>query len=183
MDPAIAPPPAPAAAAPSPAPGHHAPGPPGGLTDELAHRHAPGGGAPVTRRRRLGRAGGLAAAVAVTAYVGLVDPARGGAYPLCPSRTLLGIDCPACGGLRGTHDLLRGDVVGALDHNLLLPVLLVVYAVAIGLWLRPLVGRAVRPVRVPRWLLVAGVVVAVGFTVLRNIPVSGLEFLGSGTEW
>jgi hypothetical protein len=117
----------------------------------------------------------------VTAYVGLVDPSGGGAYPLCPSRVVFGIDCPACGGLRGTHDLLNGDIVSALDHNLLLPVLLAVFGVAFALWLRPLVGRPARAVRLPRWVTVAGIAVAVGFAVLRNLPVSGLEFLASGT--
>ena len=117
MDPAIAPP--------RPAESGHGPQAPGPVT------------AAVTRRQRVGRAAGLAAAAGVTAYVGLVDPSSGGAYPLCPSRVLLGVDCPACGGLRGTHDLLNGDVVGALDHNLLLPALLAVYAVAFGLWLLP----------------------------------------------
>lgn len=178
MDPAIAPVPPAGAPAPPSAQGHRSTGVPG--EDDAP---APAPVAPVSGRQRLGRAAGLAAAAGVTAYVGMVDPSSGGAYPLCPSRALLGIDCPACGGLRGTHDLLGGDIVGALDHNLLLPVLLVVYAVAIGLWLRPLLGRAIRPVRVPRWLLTTGIVVAVGFTVLRNVPVAGLEFLGSGTEW
>lgn len=178
MDPAIAPPPP--VGVPAAPPAHdHAAGPSG---DGNAPSPA-AAAASVPRRQRLGRGAGLAAVAGVTAYVGLVDPSSGGAYPLCPSRSLFGIDCPACGGLRGTHDLLRGDIVGALDHNLLLPVLLVVYAVAIGLWLRPLIGRAIRPVRTPRWLLTTGIVVAVAFTVLRNIPVAGLEFLGSGTEW
>jgi hypothetical protein len=176
MDPAIAP----RLPADALAPG--ASGEPGG---HGAHAPAPvdnSADAPVTRRQRLTRAGGLAAAVGVTAYVGLVDPSGGGAYPLCPSRVLLGVDCPACGGLRGTHDLLNGDIVGAFDHNLLLPVWLVVYAVAFVLWLRPLVGRAMTPVRVPRRLVTAGIVVAVGFTVLRNLPFDSLEFLASGTS-
>jgi hypothetical protein len=141
------------------------------------HTHAPGD----SRGQRRARLAGLAAAVGVTAYVGLVDPSEGGAYPFCPSRVLLGIDCPACGGLRGTHDLLNGDVVGALDHNLMLPVLLAVFGVGLALWLRPLVGRPARPVRLPRWALVVGITVAVAFTVLRNLPVAGLEFLASGT--
>jgi uncharacterized protein DUF2752 len=135
---------------------------------------------PLTARQRWGRLAGAAAAVGVTAYVGLVDPAGGGAFPACPTRTLFGIDCPACGGLRGTHDLLRGDVVGALDHNLLLPVLLAGYAVALGLWLLPLVGRRPPRVHLPRWALVAAVAVAGAFTLLRNLPVAGLEFLASG---
>ncbi len=178
MDPAIAPE-SPAGAT-APDPGHDRSAV-GAARDDHGHPDAPATG--LAHRLRLGRAGALVALAGVTAYVGLVDPSSGGAYPLCPSRALFGIDCPACGGLRGTHDLLRGDIVGALDHNLLLPILLVVYAFAIGLWLRPLVGRAMRPVRVPRWLVVAGTVVAVGFTILRNVPIDSLEFLASSTEW
>lgn len=121
----------------------------------------------------------LGALVAATATVGLVDPDRSGPYPPCPSRTLLGLDCPGCGGLRGTHDLLTGNVVEALDHNLLLPVVLAFMAVALGLWLLPLVGRPARVLHPPRWaLVVAGVAVA-AFTVLRNLPVPGLEVLAS----
>lgn len=181
MDPAIAPPSPTAPAAPHPVQDDPSVGV-GPVLRGGEHRHAPVGTG-ITPRQRFGRVGSLVAAAGITAYVGTVDPSSGGAYPLCPSRSLFGIDCPACGGLRGTHDLLRGDIVGALDHNLLLPVLLVVYAVVIGLWLRPLVGRAVRPVHVPRWLLATGAVVAIGFTVLRNLPVGSLEFLASSAEW
>jgi Protein of unknown function (DUF2752) len=131
-------------------------------------------------QRPWARVGGLAALAGMTAYVGLVDPARGGAYPLCPSRFLLGLDCPACGGLRGTHDLLHGDVVSALDHNLLLPLWLGVFAVMLAVWAAPLVGRAVPAVRPPRWLVATGIAVAAVFAVLRNLPVDGLEFLASG---
>src|SRR5690606_41749846 len=46
--------------------------------------------------RPWGRLVGLGAVAALTAYVGLVDPAEGGLYPVCPTRTLLGLDCPAC---------------------------------------------------------------------------------------
>jgi hypothetical protein len=121
----------------------------------------------------------VAALAAAAAIVALVDPQTGGPYPPCPSRTLLGLDCPGCGGLRGTHDLLHGNVVQALDHNLLLPAVLVVMAVALGLWLLPLVGRPARTLRPPRWAVLAAGAGVVAFTVLRNVPVSGLEFLAS----
>lgn len=143
-----------------------------------AHHHVDAPGAPGDRR--VSRLAGLAAAVGITAYVGLVDPSTGGAYPLCPSRLVFGLDCPACGGLRGTHDLLNGDIVGALDHNLLLPLLLVAHAAVLLLWMRPLVGLPARPVRLPRGTVAAGLAVAGIFTVLRNLPVAGLEFLASG---
>jgi hypothetical protein len=144
---------------------------------------APGDTAPPGSDARRGRIAALAGAVGALAYVGLVDPGAGaGLFPPCPSRMLLGIDCPACGGLRGTHDLLHGDVVGALDHNLLLPFLLAVYAYAAVVAFAPLVGRVVRPLHPPRWALLAGGAVLAAFTVLRNLPVAGLEFLGSGTS-
>jgi len=134
--------------------------------------------AAVAARDRTGRVVGLAAAAALTAYVGLVDPAGGGAYPVCPSRALLGIDCPACGGLRGTHDLLHGQVAQALDHNLLLPAYLAVAAALAWRLAAPLVGCAAPALRVPRWAAAAAIVVVVTFTVARNLPAFG--WLGSG---
>jgi hypothetical protein len=122
----------------------------------------------------------LAAVAGATAYVGLVDPSRGGVYPLCPSRLLFGIDCPACGGLRGTHDLLRGHVGRALDHNALLPGFLAVLGVVLALWLLPLVGRDARALRVPRWAAIGAVTLVAAFTIARNLPVASLEYLASG---
>jgi Protein of unknown function (DUF2752) len=122
----------------------------------------------------------LAAVAGATAYVGLVDPSGRGAYPPCPSRVLFGVDCPACGGLRGAHDLLRGHVGQALDHNLLLPGFLAVLGVALALWLLPLVGRTPRALRLPRRATVGAVALVGAFTVARNLPLAPLEFLGSG---
>jgi hypothetical protein len=142
----------------------------------LAEAH---GGRPSPARQIKLRALVLAGMVGATTSVALVDPAAGGVYPACPSRTLLGFDCPGCGGLRGTHDLVHGNVVEALDHNLLLPVTLAVIAVALGMWLLPLVGRPARPLHPPQWTVVAAGVAVAAFTVLRNLPVPGLEWLGS----
>ncbi|MDZ7732117.1 MAG: DUF2752 domain-containing protein [Acidimicrobiia bacterium] len=63
---------------------------------------------------------GIAACVALN----LRDPNESGSWGYCPSRALLGIDCPGCGLLRGTHALTTGDLTTALDHNvLILPIL------------------------------------------------------------
>lgn len=133
-----------------------------------------------SRRDRATRALTLAALAAATGLVALVDPEGGGPYPPCPSRTLFGLDCPGCGGLRGTHDLLHGHVLSALDHNLLLPAVLAVLATMLGLWLLPLVGRPARTLRPPRWATTAAMASVAAFTVLRNLPVPGLEWLASG---
>lgn len=138
--------------------------------------------APVVHAAGPGRSG--AASLALTAVAGcavlaVADPDDGGLYPRCPTQVLLDADCPACGTLRGLHALTRGRVGEALDHNLLL---LVAGPVAALVWLA-VVGQAVgRPVRVPslpRWAGPALIVVAVVFTVVRNLGPGGLAWLDS----
>lgn len=119
----------------------------------------------------------LVGAAAVTGYVYLVNPNTSVAYPQCPSRLLLGLDCPACGGLRGTHALLHGHLAEALDNNLLLPFLLAAITVGLGSYLLPLIGRSEVQPRLPRWLFVTIAVVVVAFTVARNLP--GFAYLAS----
>ncbi|MFP5256295.1 MAG: DUF2752 domain-containing protein [Acidimicrobiia bacterium] len=138
--------------------------------------------APVVRAARPDRtrAASLAAgAVAACAVLAVADPADGGLYPRCPTQVLLGADCPACGTLRGLHSLSRGRLAEALDHNLLL---LVAVPVGALVWLA-LVGQALgRPVRVPAppgWAVPALVIVAVAFTVARNVGLGGLAWLDS----
>ena len=73
----------------------------------------------------------MAPALIALTYVAVVDPHRRGApMPRCPTKMITGLDCPACGGLRLTHDLLHGSLTRAVHDNLFLllcsPVLTVV---------------------------------------------------------
>jgi hypothetical protein len=135
--------------------------------------------APTAVTGRVKRFAGAAGLAAATGYVFLLDPDKGGVYPLCPSRVLFGIDCPLCGGLRGTNALLHGRIGEALNHNLLLPLYLGVAAVAMTLWMLPVIGLPERRLHPPRWLLATAISVVVAFTVVRNLPIPGLEFLAS----
>lgn len=145
---------------------------------------APGPGAPFAPPSRAGSGNGarwatLAALGGVVGYLALKDPQSAGVYPPCPSRTILGLDCPACGGLRGTHALLHGQVGEALDHNLLLPLLLGGLGVVLAMWLLPLVGRPERRVHLPTWAWVGITGLLVAFAVIRNLPFDSLEYLAS----
>jgi len=71
--------------------------------------------------------------VGALGYLAAVDPNEPGHYPLCPTKALLGIDCPGCGCLRGLHALTQGDLGVAADHNLLL---LLAVPFALVLWVR-----------------------------------------------
>ncbi|EUA41236.1 hypothetical protein I549_3084 [Mycobacterium avium subsp. avium 2285 (R)] len=54
-------------------------------------------------------------------YIGLADPHDPASiYPPCPFKWLTGWNCPFCGGLRMTHDLLHGDLWAAVHDNVFL---------------------------------------------------------------
>lgn len=117
---------------------------------------------PATRYALAGSA--LAGAAALT-YIGLVDPHRPGAlFPPCPFKLLTGWDCPACGGLRMTHDLLHGDLAAAAMDN----VFVLVGLPVLVLWLLWR-ARTGRPVWAPVVFWTVGVS-AVMWTVVRNLP-------------
>jgi hypothetical protein len=130
---------------------------------------------PIIARRRLGALllpgllGLLLAAVLLVLHQ--FDPAHNGFYPGCTFHQLTGLNCPGCGGLRATHQLLHGHVLTAFHHNALV-VLGVPMAVGWGglwLWRR---ARRIPPrlhgfSTVWLWVLFGGMVL---FTVLRNLP-------------
>jgi hypothetical protein len=108
-----------------------------------------------------------------------VNPAAAGVFPDCPSRMLFGVDCPACGGMRATFALLRGDIASAAEHNALL---LGFYPMVVTLWLswivRSLGQRDFLEVLRPysRSITITAFSIVVGFTILRNLT----PYLGSG---
>lgn len=104
-------------------------------------------------------------AVGALAYVGLADPHRPGSlFPPCPFKLLTGLNCPACGGLRMTHDLLHGDLAGAVVDN----VFLLIGLPALALWVLWRIRQGQRAFTLPAIVVVS--VVAIAWTVLRNLP-------------
>lgn len=116
-----------------------------------------------------------AGVAAGTVLLALVDPHQGG-YPLCPLLALTGWACPACGGLRATHDLATGDLAGAWAMNPLWVLVVPFLVVAWALWVRR-AWRGTTARAVPPWVGVVGLVVLVGFGIARNVPVMA-PFLG-----
>lgn len=112
-------------------------------------------------------AAGLAAAATLYA----VDPNEPGHYPTCPFLATTGWFCPGCGALRGIHDLLHGDVAGALARNpmtvLAVPYLLLAWVA----WALRATGRDVpRSTSLPPWTLWLLLAAVLAFGVLRNLP-------------
>ncbi|CAM2831490.1 DUF2752 domain-containing protein [Mycobacterium intermedium] len=98
-------------------------------------------------------------------YVGLADPHNASSvYPKCPFKFLTGWDCPGCGGLRMVHDLLHGDLVGAVNDNAFL---LIGIPLAV-LWFLVRRHRGPASLWLPATIFV--VVASVAWTVVRNLP-------------
>lgn len=107
---------------------------------------------------------GVLGAGALT-YVGLADPHRPGSpFPPCPFRLLTGWYCPACGGLRMTHDVLHGDLSAAVVDNVFVLVGIPLLAGWV-LWRRRH-GQIAITTRVLAVIAVAAVL----WTVVRNLP-------------
>ena len=45
------------------------------------------------------------------------NPSTSGFYPPCPTKYLLGVECPGCGSLRASHALLHGRIAEAWHLN------------------------------------------------------------------
>jgi hypothetical protein len=121
---------------------------------------------PTTSRGRLyGTLGTGVVLAGGLAYIGLNDPHRPGSlFPPCPFKAMTGWNCPACGGLRMTHDLLHGDLAAAVVDNVFLLVGLPLLAAWLVMrWRR---SQSLMPVSAIVVILVA----TVTWTVARNMP-------------
>ncbi|WP_086839680.1 DUF2752 domain-containing protein [Amycolatopsis kentuckyensis] len=121
----------------------------------------------------------LSAPMAVVAGVGVAcvvvwigDPTTpGGFLPVCPTKALLGIDCPGCGGMRMAYSLLHGDIPAALHYNAVTFVLMLLFGWSMVAWTRGrLRGRAMDSWLHWRWTPLAFSVVFVVWFVIRNLP-------------
>jgi hypothetical protein len=125
----------------------------------------------ITAQRLLGQRSPWLVATGIGAGVGAdvaFDPQHRH-VPMCPFKAATGWDCPLCGGLRATDQLAHGHLGPAFHDNALLVLALPLIAWA---WTYALIqfraGRARG--QLPRWAATAGVVLFVGFAVLRNLP-------------
>ena len=110
--------------------------------------------------------GALGAACTYTAFM---DPNESSAFPQCPLRLVTGVDCAMCGGLRATHALLGGDVVRAARQNLLVVLLAPLALWALVQWVAAQWGWRVPGPPVRQWMAPALLVVALVFSVVRNL--------------
>ena len=121
------------------------------------------------RRRILANAAFACGILACWAPIAF-PPTRFSFYPPCPIHEYFGILCPGCGGTHALASLLRGHFIDALRHNALF-VLLLPFALclAINTYLRAASAGDFRWPRVPVPAVIATLIIAACFTIVRNV--------------
>jgi hypothetical protein len=106
--------------------------------------------------------------------VWLGDPTTpDGPLPVCPTKALLGIDCPGCGSLRMLYSLLHGDVFAAARYNFVGLIAVCFLLWAFGAWTYGrLVGRRITSWQHHRWSAAVALVVVSVWFVIRNVPIA-----------
>lgn len=90
----------------------------------------------------------------------------------CPIRSMLGVQCPGCGSTRCVQAIVRGDVFGALHHNALTTVTILLTCAFAGVGAvapSALMAGYQRAFPLARRTVLAAVFVVVVFTLVRNI--------------
>jgi hypothetical protein len=112
----------------------------------------------------------VVAALGSGAVLFFFDPAKHGFYPICLFHVLTGWNCPGCGATRAAYQLLHGHLFRALhDNALFILTLAALAAQGAGLAIKKIRNQPVALV-VPPKVLWAFLVIAIIFTVARNLP-------------
>lgn len=113
-----------------------------------------------------------ASSTLVCAAIWAGDPTTpNGPLPVCPTKALLGIDCPGCGSMRMLYSLMHGDLSAAARFNALGLAALVLLVWAYVAWTYGrLAGRRIRSWQHHRWSAVLTLSLVLVWFVLRNLP-------------
>ena len=129
---------------------------------------------PTRHRNWLWIAAGIGAVLVMAWVLWRFNPNQNAFYPRCLLHATTGIQCPGCGGLRATHQLLHGNLANAFALNAL-AICLLPFAAFFGLefFLKQVRGRSLLPKnltsQVPFGVLMG---VVTGFTIARNLPLA-----------
>ncbi len=104
-------------------------------------------------------------------YTAVRDPYQAGFFPECVFLAASGHYCPGCGGLRATHELLHGNLVGALDMNpVVVLVIIPLIVVSLAWWGLRSAGVRLPSVTISTPMAWALPLFLFAFWIARNIP-------------
>lgn len=100
-------------------------------------------------------------------------------YPKCPFYYLTGYYCPGCGSSRAIHQLLHGNILGALDLNPLMVLLLpfVTYLVISSFNIVIFGIRVFPQIVYSRGFYITLLSVIIVYSIVRNLPIYPFNIL------
>jgi hypothetical protein len=140
-------------------------------TEAAPDGHVPEAPKATSRANRIVLSIAVAVGIVIAVVLFVCDPTRVPIYPVCTFHRLTGLDCPGCGTLRAAHQLLHGNLWGALHLNALFVLSLPLLAwVGLRFARRSMTGGPATPAVRSKWIwwYVAAWIV---FGVLRDLPV------------
>lgn len=111
-----------------------------------------------------------AAALGVCVAVNVRDPNGAGTFGMCPFLFATGLQCPGCGTLRAVRALTRGDILTAIDLNVLSTVMIPLLIAAWVSWLLVSLGKRDETFQLPVWAGTTLAILVPVFLVARNTP-------------
>lgn len=110
-------------------------------------------------------------------FIIFINPAAGFFRPRCLFREITGYYCAGCGMSTGFHALLRWDIQGAMERNMLIVTL--IPAALIYVFIRKYILSQDNKKRSGYDLFVIAlfIIAVLGFTVCRNIPLPVFDIL------
>ena len=106
----------------------------------------------------------------IAVVVFFFNPATRAIYPVCQFHKLTGLNCPGCGMTRALYALLHGNFLTALHDNVLFIVGIFFLAARGGWWLMARRRGRMNGEFFPLKFLWPLLILALAFTVLRNLP-------------
>jgi hypothetical protein len=104
-------------------------------------------------------------------YIRHFNPSTQGIFPRCPFNLLTGLHCPGCGITRAFHQLFNGNIIGALDYNIMILFWVPFLSyLGVSLLLIGIRGRGLPRFIPPNFLITFFVVFLMVFWVVRNLP-------------
>ncbi len=122
------------------------------------------------RRAHLELAAVVSGVIALAILLRRFPPEQYGVYPRCPIFEWTGLLCPGCGATRALASLAHGNLAEALHWNALVVMLLPVFvAWGVVVYRRALSGEGTTWPKLPNYGVMALLVVAAVFVIVRNI--------------
>lgn len=120
---------------------------------------------------RVCAAGGLFVMAAGALVIKYFNPVTAGFFPLCPFHVITGLNCPGCGMTRGFNALFRGDILGALHFNALIPFFAILFSYfALSLLLVAVRGYGLNwKIFTPK-IVTVFLILTMIYAVTRNLP-------------